>query len=417
MFSRLVFVPIAVLLFVSSGWCQQLDNAGNVPSLGNNWKPTAGQGGDASTSSTGNAVQFNSGNSVNPVSTNSSDESKPPITLVSKGSGKLPNEQGQVWREYDISPYTTRINSTERPEQAIVDWILRETGTEVWFSEPLGILNATRDKLRVYHTEEMQRLVLDVVERFVSSQGQTHSISLRLINISSPNWRTSAMSLMQPINVQSTGVEAWLLSKEHAAMLLGQLKQRSDFREQHSPNGLVQNGQAFTITRTTPKNYVRSVRMQQNVWPGHQVEMGQLQEGFSLQISPLFSLDGNTVDAVIKCQIDQIEKLVSVPVDVPSAGGGAQRIQIQVPQVVAWRLHERFRWPADQVLLLGCGVIATPTPEQIDVLGLKIPSLPLPGANRADALLMIETKGTANQTSLEAQRGYSQGTPTSNGRY
>ena len=35
-----------------------------------------------------------------------------------------------------------------KPEQAITDWILRETGTEVWFSEPLGILNASSTTLR-----------------------------------------------------------------------------------------------------------------------------------------------------------------------------------------------------------------------------------------------------------------------------
>ena len=64
---------------------------------------------------------------------------------VTKGSGTLPNEHGQVWREYDISPYTARVKDSDRPQQAIVDWILRETGTDVWFAEPLGILSANRD--------------------------------------------------------------------------------------------------------------------------------------------------------------------------------------------------------------------------------------------------------------------------------
>ena len=73
---------------------------------------------------------------------NESSPAKTPVTLVNKGAGVLPNDQGQIWREYDISPYTSRVTNTERPEQAIVDWILRETGTEVWFSEPLGILTA-----------------------------------------------------------------------------------------------------------------------------------------------------------------------------------------------------------------------------------------------------------------------------------
>ena len=59
---------------------------------------------------------------------------------ITKGAGVLPNEHGQVWREYDISPYTQRVRDVDKPEQAVIDWILRETGTEVWFAEPLGIL-------------------------------------------------------------------------------------------------------------------------------------------------------------------------------------------------------------------------------------------------------------------------------------
>jgi hypothetical protein len=343
-----------------------------------------------------------------------------PVTQVSKGSGTLPNEQGQVWREYDISPYTSRVTTTERPEQAVIDWILRETGTEVWFSEPLGILSASRDRLRVYHTPEMQRLVLDIVDRFVSSQADVHSFSLRLVSIGNPNWRTSALPLLQPVDVKAPGVEAWLLSKENAAVLIGQLRKRTDFRELNSPNLIVHNGQSHTVSSLTPKNYVRSVRMRQDVWPGHDMEMGQMQEGYTLQFSPLISLDGNVIDAVVKCQIDQIEKLMPVAVDIPSLAGGMQRVQIQVPQVVSWRLHERFRWPANQVLLLGCGVVATPTGEKLGPLGIPmptIPGVPLPASSRVDALLFIESKGKSSQTQLDNSRTASDGNPAYHGRY
>src|SRR3972149_2382811 len=39
-----------------------------------------------------------------------------PISRVTAGSGTLPNEQGQLYREYDISPYTLRVTRTNRPE-------------------------------------------------------------------------------------------------------------------------------------------------------------------------------------------------------------------------------------------------------------------------------------------------------------
>jgi hypothetical protein len=108
---------------------------------------------------------------------------------VSKGTGILPNEHGQVWREYDISPYTNNVKDSDRPQQAIIDWILRETGSDVWFSEPLGILSANSTTLRVYHTLEMQETVSAVVERFVSAGDQPHVLGLRLATVSSPNWR------------------------------------------------------------------------------------------------------------------------------------------------------------------------------------------------------------------------------------
>jgi len=343
--------------------------------------------------------------------------SRTPVTLVNKGAGVLPNDHGQVWREYDIRPYTSRVTNTERPEQAVVDWILRETGTDVWFSEPLGILSANKDTLRVYHTPEMQRLVLDIVDRFVSSQAEAQAISIRLVSVGSPNWRTTAMSLLQPIDVKTAGVEAWIVSKENAAILLAQLRKRTDYREQDAPSIPIHNGQSHTITRTTPRTFVRSVRMRPDVWPGHELVSGQMQEGYSLQISPLMSLDGNTIDAVIKCEVDQIEKLVPVNVDIPVNTGGAQRVQVQVPQVVSWRLHERFRWPANQVLMLGCGVVASPTQERMGPLGLPLPPLPLTGSGRADALLLIESSGKASQTLLEARQDFRAGPPTTNGRY
>ncbi len=343
------------------------------------------------------------------------------IAEVRRGEEALPDDHGQVWREYDIRPYTSQVTTTERPEQAIIDWILRETGTDVWFSEPLGLLSAGQDTLRVYHTPEMQRLVLDIVERFVSSQGESHAFTLRMVTVGSPNWRTRALSLLQPVDVRAPGVDAWLLSKENAAVLLGQLRRRTDFRELNSPHVTVPNGQSHTISQVTPQNYVRSVRMRQDVWPGHELEMGQLQDGYSLQFSPLISLDGKTIDAVIKCHIDQVEKLVPVSIDVPSLAGGMQRVQIQVPQVVSWRLHERFRWPADQVLVLGCGVVASPTGEKMGPLGLPLPSLagiPLPVSSRADALLFIENKGAASRGQLlEAQREGSESRTHYHGRY
>lgn len=334
---------------------------------------------------------------------------------VTQGSGQLPSNRGQIWREYDITPYTSKITSTEKPEQAIVDWILRETGTDSWFTGDVCLLNADKSTLRVYHTPQMQRVVADIVDRFVATEAETYTLGLRLATISSPNWRSKAITLMRPVSVQSPGVEAWLLSKESAAMLVTELRKRTDYREQNAPSVAIQNGQSQTVAQTRIKTYTRGLRMRETP-PYYDTENGQIDEGYSLQLSPLFTTDGNSLDLVLKCHIDQLERLVPVAMEVPAGPGGAvNRVQIQVPQVVSWRLHERFRWPSDQVLLLSCGVVASPTGEKVSPLG--IPGLAM-GPGRADALLFIESHGKAGAVLPEPPRPVSAGIlPITRGRY
>ncbi len=126
------------------------------------------------------------------------------IARVTKGPGTLPNEDGQVWREYDITPYTSRVTSTVKPEQAVVDWVLRETGHEVWHGTPLGILSADRRTLRVYHTPEIHAVVSDLVDRFVNSEAESHAFGIHVVTIGHPNWRAKAHRMLHPIAVNRT---------------------------------------------------------------------------------------------------------------------------------------------------------------------------------------------------------------------
>jgi hypothetical protein len=317
---------------------------------------------------------------------------------VTAGSGTLPNEQGQVWREYDITPYTARVTTTKRPEQAIIDWILRETGYEIWHTEPLGILSASPRTLRVYHTPQMQAVVADIVDRFVASEAETCTFSLRIVTIDNPDWRVTAHRSLRPIPVQTPGAAAWLLSKEDAAVLLGALQHRSDYREHSSPHLLVNNGQATVVSALRGRPFIRDVNPRPDAWQGYENLPGQIDEGFSLEFNPLLSTDGRSVDAMFKCQIDQVEKLKTVNLEVPTQTSPRQRAPVEVPQMSYFRFNERFRWPTDQVLLLGLGIVALPVPVNSTptVAGL---ALPLPSAPaRADLLVIIESKGPVSQT-------------------
>jgi hypothetical protein len=331
---------------------------------------------------------------------------------VSGGTGTLPNEHGQIWREYDISPYTLRVTTTERPEQALVDWILRETGYEAWHSEPLGILSATPRTLRVYHTPAMQAVVAELVDRFVRSEAETMSFALRVITVENPGWRARLHRMLRPVTVQTPGVGAWLLEREDAALVLAELQRRSDYREHSSPHLLVNNGQSTVVSGKRNRPYVRDVLSRPDVWPGYEAELGQVEEGFALEFSPLLSLDGQMIDAALRCDVDQIEKMIPVAIDVPTPAAPRQRTQIEVPQITQFRLHERFRWPTSQVLLVSMGMVPLPVPVDGKPI---VPILPIPLGNsppRADLLVLIECRGqvgnagrTSNLPDARSYRG------------
>jgi hypothetical protein len=313
-----------------------------------------------------------------------------PIAKVTNGSGTLPNDHGQIWREYDITPYTLRVTSTNRPEQAIVDWVLRETGYEAWHSDPVGLLSADHRTLRVYHTPEMQAVVSEMVDRFVNSQAETQAFGLHIMSIGTPSWRAKAQRILHPVAVQSQGIQAWMLAKEDAAMLVADMHKRGDFREYNSPYLLVNNGQATTVNTMQTRSYTNGIELHPEMaHPGFVPQQGHFDEGFSLQFSPLLSIDGKSIDAMFKCNLDQIERLTPVSIDVPTAIAPRQHTEIEVPQWCSYRLHERFHWPVDQVLLISFGVVATPV--NVDS-GIKIP-LMAAAPPRAELLVMAECRG------------------------
>lgn len=327
----------------------------------------------------------------------------PPTTRVSRSLDTLPNSAGQIWREYDISPYTSQIRSVDNPQQAIIDWILRETGTEMWFNQPLGVLSANKNQLRVYHTPEIHNAIKPILDRFIRTQGQLQSVDVNLVTIGNPNWRSQSYSILQSIDVQSPGVEAWLVSKENAAMLMNGLSKRADYR-QHSGGRLTNHdGQTITLEKKKPVQFVRNLRwVNQGLVPGGaapsvQPEMTTINEGYRLAISCLSSMDNKTIEASVQCEVDQVEKLNNVKVTVPDAIGNPVQMNLQIPQLVSWRLKERFRWPADQVLLLGCGVVANPEPTSAQGSGLKL----LGGrSDRVEALLFMDYRGPTTGASV-----------------
>lgn len=322
---------------------------------------------------------------------------KSPIGVASGPGGALPQGSGQVHRIYDLRPYTGYLTKHDRPHQAIVDWVIRETGTDLWFTEPFGFISASRDALSVYHTPEVHDVVAGLVERFTAGDKDPQVMHMRVMTVGSPNWRTRTHMLMQHVSVNSAGLQAWLLTKENAAMVMAMLRQRSDVREVQAVDLITYNGQMEKLASTRGRTYVQNIRQAPSGWPPYEPQTGEVQEGYRMQISPLLSVDRRAIDCFIQVEIDQVDKLVPVDLDLPLPSGEMFRAKIDVPQVVSWRLKERFRWPSDMVLVLSCGVVASPERSATTIPLLNMNTLTGTTAGRADALMFIEFRGKVNE--------------------
>jgi hypothetical protein len=200
--------------------------------------------------------------------------------------------------------------------------------------------------------------------------------------------------MMRPIPIDSPGIEGWLMTRENAAILAGQLRTRADYQEHNHGDIVVTNGQKYVLSQTRPIEFLRSLAWVNEGAGYYQPVNDRIEEGYTVEFSTLGSLDGASIEAIIGCKIDQIEKLQPVTVQLPVMGGQYQSAELQIPQMVSWQVNERFRWPSDQVLVLSCGVVATPGPQRQALLG--IPSLLNDSRRRADAIMFVEYKGLAS---------------------
>ena len=310
--------------------------------------------------------------------------------------GFLPNAAGQTWHEYNIRPYTVRINSTNHPERALVSWIMQDTGGwETWHGDTLTILNANTDALQCYHAPEIQERVASIVDRFLNTSASSDQFELKIVSVDHPNWRSSLHQFLEPVRTQSPSIAAWIAPKESAAQVMATLQRRSDFRIHGQPQLLVRNGESGIVSSTRPVNYVRDVQPRTDNWAGYEQVTRTTDEGFALELVPLMSLDRTVIEAMIKLDIDQIEKMLPVVLETPSTASPNQRTQVEIPQTTQFRMYEKFRWPSDQVLVIDLGMVVLPNPGEAPS-AMTFGGIPLPftgWGDRANVLIFVEHRG------------------------
>ena len=256
------------------------------------------------------------------------------VAQVTTKPPHLSTDAGQTWREYDIRPYTVRAGGDENPQQPIVDWILQETGHETWHSGAMGFFHADERTLTVFHTDDVQRQVAAVVDRFVNSEAESHVYGMRIVSLKNPNWRAKAQGMLQPVPIQTPGAQAWLMHKENMALLLSELRRRTDYREHSSSHLMAGNGRSTIVSTMRQRPYVRDILVRPGSYPGFEVASAHIEEGLEVDLTPLLSVDRQMIDAVIKCRIGQVEKVTGVTLEMPagSAGTNRQKTRIEVPQ-------------------------------------------------------------------------------------
>ncbi len=295
--------------------------------------------------------------------------------------GQLPADAGQVWKTYDLGPFVRQAGPGS--QRHVVDWVLQETGYPPWHGETVASLTADADTLRCFHVPEMQARVAEIVARFVGDAATPHRFSVRVLGIGSPTWRNDLRPMLRPIPAATPGVQAWMLSREEAAVLVARLRSRGDCEELPTGAVLAANGIPAVLTGGRKRPYVQDAVAAGQGW---QTVAASCDEGMSIDVHPLISRDGTTVEAVIRCRIDQVERMAPVGPAPPAADGS--RVPIEVPQMAAVRIGERFRWPAGSTLLIGLGLVPWPVPGQNKAGASALFS----DAKRTDVVMVVEPR-------------------------
>jgi hypothetical protein len=297
---------------------------------------------------------------------------------------QLPADAGQVYRTYDIAPFVKQNGPGS--QKHVVDWVLQDTGYASWHGDVVASLSADESQLKCYHTPEMQTRVGDIAARFTGDVAAPHRFSIRVLGVGSPSWRNDARALLEPIAAATPGVQAWIMAREEAAVLVGMLRGRGDCQELPTGPVLAGNGLPAVLAGGRKRPYVQSVVPRPDAPPGWQTLAASCDEGMTIDVQPLLSRDGTVIEAVLRCRIDQIERMAPVAVTAPTPD--RQRVQVEVPQMSAVRVGERFRWPANQVLVVGLGLVPWPVPGQNAAGSGSL----LTDAKRTDVVVLVEPR-------------------------
>lgn len=323
----------------------------------------------------------------------------PAIVSASRDFSALPNESGQFWVVYDIKPYTSLYPALQNPEQTLVNWILFDTGNDFWHRSPFVIFTADKERICVYHNEKVQQYISNVLDRFLNPNCKNELFSVQIVVVATPDWRTRCAEWLRPYPVKAKGISGWTIDRANLPTLLQTLAKRSDFVELNASRNVVPNAETFGwVLPAGTRSYVRDIQVSPTAAEGYVADSATIDEGYRIEVTPLLSTNGELIEFLFACRSTAVEKMLSVPLKVPTSASPRQQLPAEVPQVVSCDIQDKISFPKDQIFLVDMGMIPIVFASQPEGSG------PLGGLSKIvggksvwrNVLIFVQSAGTSN---------------------
>jgi hypothetical protein len=310
----------------------------------------------------------------------------------------LPTDPGQAFRTFDISKYTGLPHDSSSPQDAMIEWIFRRTGSSAWHGEKIAVLCASHSQLRAYHAPKILRQVEEVVERFTNAQ-PTNVLKLRtrFVAATDTRWRYAVAARLVPIASGPQGQQVWSLDAEEAAMVRTQMQVYQGFKLLLDQERKIINGQTISIAREMDVDYISGPQRDSAVGLGFQPGTAKLKEGVFLRASPLLTYEGDALDLALDLRANTVKSLVPTKI-MTRREIGPTDMSIDVPEVVESRLNQTIQnWKLGQTLVIACGIHPGILQSKTGFLNLRIPGT-VPTRTELIVTLDAETVGEPPRT-------------------
>lgn len=284
-------------------------------------------------------------------------------------------EAGHTWRNFDIARYTSQAYTPEnpRPQNAIVEWIFRRTGSAVWHGEKIAVLSAGKAQIRAYHNPRILDTVEEYIERFTKATADVLSVRVRFVATQDTRWRYAVNERLKRIATGPHGQQIWTISPDDASIIRTQMMLYQGFKLIADKTVKMINGQTMSIETSDIVDYVGGTQSDGSASLGPQPRTDQLKEGVFLRFSPLLSFEGDTLDAALDLRSTTVKRLIRTKILARREVGPAD-ITLDVPEVVETRLNRTIEsWDPGQTLVISSGIAPGILQSKTGFMNLRVP--------------------------------------------